>query len=313
MFESMNRCILKHFVSTVEDIDIRDIIIEKLDAKEARIKTLKEIFSKEQFPVPAGFSDQDVNLNAPKLFTDTFMAQYLHFMSRMAIYDYNLSFSVSPRSDVRKVFSDSLSFYVQIQNKIMDILLQKGLYVRSPYVPYPEQVDFVKEESFLDGLFGDKRPVHTIQITSLSLNIQRNILGHQILIAFDQVTKSQNIKAYFEKGKELSKKFMDTFTSPLKDADLIPPSYGGIGITNSTIAPFSEKLMLNLIGALNTYAITIYGYSLSNSARNDLFAKYIKVLSETGDYALEGIKLLIKYGYFEEPPKLPNRSELAKV
>ncbi|TVY08058.1 DUF3231 family protein [Paenibacillus cremeus] len=129
----------------------------------------------------------------------------------------------------------------------MDCLLQKGLFARSPYVPYPKQIDFVQETSFIHDIFGKKRPLQTI----VCLNQQRNAIGQQLLIAFKQTAKSDDVKAYMDEGIKLSSSLMETFASLLKEDDLIPPSYSGLGVTDSPEAPFSEKLMLSLMTSLN--------------------------------------------------------------
>lgn len=42
---------------------------------------IKEFFTKEELPIPKGFTDEDVVVEAPPLFTDTFMIIYIHVMS----------------------------------------------------------------------------------------------------------------------------------------------------------------------------------------------------------------------------------------
>ncbi|WP_186445837.1 DUF3231 family protein [Paenibacillus cremeus] len=313
IFETLNRCILKHFIATVEDNEIATIIKDKLNTKEQRIRTLTEIFKKENFPVPIGFTDHDINVSAPRLFTDAFMAHYIYYMATMAIDNYRIGVTVSPRADIRQFFISGINTFIQFTDRIMDCLLQKGLFARSPYVPYPKQIDFVQETSFIHDIFGKKRPLQTIQISHVCLNLQRNAIGQQLLIAFKQTAKSEEVKAYMDEGIKLSSSLMETFNTLLKEDDLIPPSYSGLGVTDSTEAPFSEKLMLSLITSLNAYAISLYGLSLSESARDDLFAWYTKILAQTGEYGMDGAKLMIKNGYLEEPPKAPNRESLAKA
>jgi hypothetical protein len=46
---------------------------------------------------------------------------------------------------------------------------------------------------------------------------------------------------------------------------------------------------------------------------NKLQHLYTKIIAQTGDYGLDGVKLMIKKGYLEEPPKAPDRDALAKV
>ncbi|WML52234.1 DUF3231 family protein [Neobacillus sp. PS3-12] len=311
MFETLNRCILHYFLATVEDTDIQMLIQTKLEAKEKRIQKIISFYKQEGIPTPLGYTDRDVNIKAPRLFTDVLMAQYIYFMAKAGIEQYELGMFSSPRSDIRQYFYESLTYFAEIQNKIMDVLLEKGIFTRAPYIPYPQQVDFVKEQSYLTGWFGERRPLHAIQITHLFLNMKSNAVGKELLIGFSQTVKSEDIRKYMLHGKNITSKLMEEFSSILKDDEISVPTFEGLGVTESKEAPFSDKLMLSLIIFLNSYAVSVYGLSLAESTRRDLFAHYTKIIAEIGIYAEDGINLMIKYGYMEEPPKAPDREELA--
>ncbi|MBM7653006.1 DUF3231 family protein [Neobacillus cucumis] len=311
MFETLNRCILKYFIATVDDTDIQMLMQTKLEAKEKRIQKITSFYIQEGIPKPMGYTDMDVNVKAPRLFTDVLMAQYIFFMARAGMEQYGLGMFACPRSDVHQYCYESLTFFTEIQNKIMDVLLQKGIYTRAPYIPYPKQVDFVKEQSYLTGWFGERRPLHAIQITDLFLNLQRNALGKEIITGFSQTVKSEEICKYLLRGKKITLKLIEEFSSILKDDEISVPAFGGLGVTESKEAPFSDKLMLSLINFLNHYAVSVCGLSLSESTRRDLFVHYTNIIAEIGLYAEDGVNLMIKNGYMEEPPKTPDREELA--
>lgn len=76
--ETMAICISKHVLATVKDSDICALYEFALNRSEKHVKKLKEFFNQENFPVPNGFTDKDVNLNAPSLFTDFFWLEYIH-------------------------------------------------------------------------------------------------------------------------------------------------------------------------------------------------------------------------------------------
>lgn len=63
---------LAYFLEKVEDEEVRPIIEWTLDTAKENISILQELFQKEDFPIPIGFTKQDVNSKAPRLFTDTF-------------------------------------------------------------------------------------------------------------------------------------------------------------------------------------------------------------------------------------------------
>lgn len=109
MFETLNRCMLLHFLATVEDKEIKNVIQTKLDAKENRIKQITSFFTKEGITTPVGFTDKDVNLKAPRLFTDVFMVEYIYYMSVVALEDYTRGTSISPRQDIRHFFYEGMT------------------------------------------------------------------------------------------------------------------------------------------------------------------------------------------------------------
>ena len=70
-------CVMSYFLEKVEDEEVRPIIEWTLDTAKENVSIMQEIFQKDDFPIPIGFTEQDVNPKAPRLFTDTFYLAYL--------------------------------------------------------------------------------------------------------------------------------------------------------------------------------------------------------------------------------------------
>lgn len=81
--------------------------------------------------------------------------------------------------------------------------------------------------------------------------------------------------------------------------------------TESTISPFSDKMLMVIITGLNKAGIGHYGRSLGSSPRRDLGAHYTRLITEIGLYAEDGANIMIKYGWMEQIPQAPNRDQLA--
>ncbi|WP_307439756.1 DUF3231 family protein [Bacillus sp. V2I10] len=47
-----------------------------------------KLFQNEKFPIPHGFTDEDVDINAPRLFSDVFMLLYLRQMGISGVGSY---------------------------------------------------------------------------------------------------------------------------------------------------------------------------------------------------------------------------------
>ena len=79
MGNSMSSYILSYFLEHVEDPDIKKLLQHAKGLTEEFQSNVKDIFTKENVPIPYGFTQEDVNLGAPKLFEDEFYVHYLKY------------------------------------------------------------------------------------------------------------------------------------------------------------------------------------------------------------------------------------------
>ncbi|MEH7332008.1 DUF3231 family protein [Neobacillus drentensis] len=68
-------------LNTIQDPQIHNVFQTAYGLCEKHINKLKKLFHQENFPVPKGLNEEDVNLNAPPLFTDDFCLYYIHTMA----------------------------------------------------------------------------------------------------------------------------------------------------------------------------------------------------------------------------------------
>jgi hypothetical protein len=194
---SLAKCILGYFLAKVEDTQIKPVIKFALENTEKQLAVLEQMFAAEKFPFPVGFTDEDVNLRAPRLFSDTFFMDYIKNMCKVGLGIYGLAYTMAARADVRTFFGNCLDQTQQLDQKATEVQLTKGVYIRPPYIPVPDRVDFIRSLEFLSGGlfgFGDKRPLIAMEITHLVINIQTNALGKALMIGFSQVARSQKIR-----------------------------------------------------------------------------------------------------------------------
>ena len=78
--ETMAICMTRFALRHMKDEDIRSIFEQSLGISEQHINYITEVFNQFKFPIPLGFSDKDVNYEAPPLFTDALWLEYLHDM-----------------------------------------------------------------------------------------------------------------------------------------------------------------------------------------------------------------------------------------
>jgi hypothetical protein len=79
-----------------------------------------------------------------------------------------IALSMVTHEDVRKFFDKYIDSYKDLSNRADSVLLEKGLYVRPPYVSIPERVEFVDERTYIGGFIveflGKERPINAMEI-----------------------------------------------------------------------------------------------------------------------------------------------------
>lgn len=305
-------CISEHFEETVEDSEIKPIIEKALSLSKKHINDISQIFKHEQYPIPMGLTNDDYNAGSPRLFSDEFYLIYIYAMSRVGLHNYSLMLSNVIRDDIRQFFSNCVSETIALYNQSIEVLLSKGIARRAPHLPTPEGIDFVEHQNFLAGWFGDKRPVNAMEITECFFNIHRNDLVSHLLTGFAQIAQSTDVANHFMRGKEIAKKQAGIFQSILNENDVPSSLTWNVNITNSTIPPFSDKLMLFLTNALSGFGIGYYGFGMGVSMRRDLPVVFSRLIAELGLFAEDGTNIMIKHGWLEQPPQATDREKLAK-
>jgi hypothetical protein len=312
MADTMAYCILHHFLKTTEDKDVEPVIKYASDIAREHIEVIRELFIKEELPVPIGFGKNDVNSEAPKLFSDVTYLRYIHHVGRSGLNAYSLAKGVLARKDIRELYSKWLRQSDKLFDMACEIMLEKGVFIRSPYMAYPERVEYVQETDFMGGVFGKKRPLLAMEVAHLGTNIEVSNVAKTLLLGFSQVAQSRTISDYFKRGYDSSRKHNEKFIAFLKANDGSYPSTWDSTITSSTESPFSDKLMMFQISALNSIGLGDYGMALASSMRKDIVLLYESLILNLGKFADEGSKIMIRNGWFEKPPQTLDRDKLRK-
>ncbi|MEH7308875.1 DUF3231 family protein [Neobacillus drentensis] len=83
--ESMNVCLLKYFLKHLKDEELRPLLSESLNTTQTYLEEVKNMFIQEKFPVPRGYTEEDVNLSAPPLFSDPISLSYYTVCARLRL------------------------------------------------------------------------------------------------------------------------------------------------------------------------------------------------------------------------------------
>lgn len=310
--DSMAVCGIRFYLKHIDDADIKGILEYALSISEKHVELVTELLKSENYPIPIGFTEEDVNLEAPRLFTDTFYLLYILNMGKFGLSSYSLALSLSVRKDIVDYYSDCLEETKKLHNDSKEIAVRKGVLIPPPVLPKPKEVDYVERQSFLRGYFGHRRPLLAVEIGNLHYNAERNALGQAVIIGFSQVAKHKDVRKYFERGRDISKKHYQIFNSLLEEEFLSGTVSLGAEVTDSRISPFSDKLMMYHVSALSASGIGQYGISMSASPRHDLGVTYSRLIAETIHYSEDGANIMIDNGWMEQPPEASDREYLAQ-
>ncbi|MEK5108835.1 DUF3231 family protein [Cytobacillus sp. FSL K6-0129] len=311
---SMAEHVLNYFLVQVQDPDIEPYIQIAYDISLQSLDNIKGIFTEEEIPIPVGFTEQDVNLQAPRLFDDIFFLSYLQNLGKAGMAQYSLMKAMSTRKDIRTFFSSCHEETSNLYDQVIDSLLNKGLLIRPPHIPIPNKVNFVEDKNYFDGIsfIGKKRPLNVIEISQLFSNIQTNVIGVMLSIGFGQTAESQKVRDYMNRGKVIAKKHIKVFGDCLIESDLQVPMTWDAATLESTVPVFSDKLMMFHFNMLVAGGIGNYGVAASVSQRSDLVLNYNRLSAEIVKYANDGANIMIKNGWMEEVPTAINRTNIIK-
>lgn len=300
---SMSKLVLNYYLQHVDDQEIKGVIEHSLKLATDFLETTKKILENEKIPIPTGFTDKDVNLGAPRLFADEFYLHYLKYTGKAGLSLYGEAIPLMTRQDIKDFFIQTIVSTMELFNHVDKVLLTKGMLVKPPNIPYPKKVDFVKKQNYLNGFFGNIRPLHALEITHLYDNIENDVASRGLLIGFSQVAQNQDVKNFFIKGKEITGKHIEACAQHLHKENLVSPPLLDHLVENVDFAPFSDKLMLFHKIDMFSMKIRSYANGASLNGRRDIFGMYARFLMDVSLYVEEGAKLMIDHGWMEQIPE----------
>lgn len=313
MNDSGSICILSFFYEKAEDEEIKSLIKHSIDLSQSHIDKLTSIFNEEKHALPQGFNlEKDVNLQAPRLFTDLYKLNFIHMMAKIGLTNYAAAYASTTRADITDHFRECMIETMELYKVSKDLLLAKGLYIWPPHIPYTTDVEFVESKKFIYDVFGTKRPLLVCEVENLFSNLLRNALGEATLTGFSQIAQGKEVKDFFVKGIGMAKKHVHLFGEKLEECSLPVPTTWAAEITESTEYTFSDKLMMYFTSGMISLSIGYYGTAVAQSPRIDIGVMYNRLSLEVQLYSEDGANLMIKNSWMEQPPMAIDRNELAK-
>ncbi|WP_423800863.1 DUF3231 family protein [Neobacillus sp. SAB-20_R2A] len=310
MGDSMAVCVYKYFLKIVENNGIKPILEFSLQLAEGHITKITEFLKSANFQVPIGFTENDVNINAPRLFSDQFLLFYSYIMTIHGLTAYSLAITNTEREDIQNYFFECAEESKKLFQKIVKLAKNEPKYSSVPSIPSPHGAEFIESPGFISNLIGDKRPLNSSEISTLFFNSTKTGFISSLSLAFSQVAVREDVRNFMLKNVKLAGKDAKSFDTILQEDHLpIPEKWDG-EITDSTVSPFSDKLIMFHAGFLVNAALTYYGASLGSSFRSDILVNYTKVFTHALEAGAISYNIMVKHGWLEKQPEAIDRNHL---
>jgi hypothetical protein len=308
---TMTDIVNRYMFSIIEDEAIKAIFEEAITIFERQKKQIVNFIENEEFPVPIGFTETDLNKGTKRLFTDIFCLHYLHTMTLHGLLGHTTSLSVSVRKDLRYFYDSCDNDAKRMYHQTIELLLEKGIFQRDPLFYPSKNSEFISSKDFSDGFFGEGRRLAATEIISISFNLKKSILAKSLSIAFSQVAQTKEVKEFLEDSEKTADGQIKSFSKIMQLDNLPVPKSVETEVTISTDSPFSDRLILYHIGFLYQAAQIYHGTGLASSMRTDLIIAYEGAILQNLMVEKKWFNLMVKNDWLEQPPLAPNRRELA--
>lgn len=303
MGNSMAVGVTRYFTKTATDPDLVEILDKHaLDLAAYEVHEAKNLFEKSGHPRPQAFTSEDLNYDAPALFGDNMILLVKYILSQDAGTVYSVALSEATRSDVRQYYLTCITRTIKFLDEVVTLMERKGLFLPKIYLPIPGSIEKVHKQSFAGGWLAGRRPLNSQEIMEI-VSLYRNLeVEREFLRAFIQITTSKKLAENFKRGEQMAKKQMAVLQKLLTEDDLPQQPTWESEVTDSKVAPFSERLMLFKISVFASSTVGRYGRAIATTMRKDVGVELTRLMGEIALYGEDTLNLMIELGFLDQLP-----------
>lgn len=310
IMNSKSKYMLRYAAEKAQDKDIKSVLQWAVQLTEKSLEATEKVYKSANHPIPYAFKEEDVRLDADKLYSDRLMLRILKNFTSFGISHYSLAISKIARADVREIFNQGLLDSIALLNKMDEIAIEKGIFVRYPNMNIPKTIEFAQSHSIMGAFLGHNRPMSSMEVTWVFCSCLSAGVTEAVLTGLAQTAKTERVRDFMAKGRKLLKEHIETLNGLLIKEELaIPPTYI-TEVLNTTDSPFSEKIALYFAVAVITEILNYYSSTKIYSLRKDIFLAVTQLSTELVMYMKDGLDILIDNGWMEEMPKSIDREDL---
>ena len=151
--------ILEYFFEKADDPRAKNITGGLWESLNSYVLEIEKIFQDQGMVKPVGFTKEDVNLEAPKLFDNGFDVMFVRILKEVSMGMYTMNMNMAYNNQVMKLYEGLTSTSQRIYMLATQYLLEKGILSLPPKATMPKSTEFIKSKSYMSGLnlFGPKR------------------------------------------------------------------------------------------------------------------------------------------------------------
>ena len=143
--DSMAICGIKYFLANIEDNDIREVLEYALEISIQHIEKVKTILNDADYPIPQGFTEKDVNLDAPRLFSDKLMMYHIAALVGSGIGQYGMAMSTSPRHDLGVMYTRLTGEIMHYSEDGANLMINNGWMEQPPQAA--DRIELAKKDN----------------------------------------------------------------------------------------------------------------------------------------------------------------------
>lgn len=300
---SMEQRLFEYFYESCEDEQIKAMAKKILDHAKLSLEELTVIFNKDNLTTPHAFTEQDVTPDAHKVFSDTFILYFCHDITMLSLSTYPSALSDCSRPDVRDFFQKRIEMFMSMQNDVINLMLEKGIYLKPAQLEMENEVDFVQSKKYLSGVFTGSRPVNALEIANLTRILHRAQFSKMVFVTLHKLANKVELKEHFSQGRNGIESVLESLSEVLEKENIPLSASSDFQISPVEMSPFSDKLMLFFVNTcLGMFCFQMVSQALNSTLRTDINMKLTKISTKMRKYYSEGILIAIKEGWFEQPP-----------
>uniref|UniRef100_UPI0028BE9FF3 DUF3231 family protein n=1 Tax=Cytobacillus sp. TaxID=2675269 RepID=UPI0028BE9FF3 len=245
-------------------------------------------------------------------FSDQYLLFYSYIMTIHGLTAYSLAITNTERKDIQDYFFECTVTAKELFQEIMALSKTHPNFSSVPGIPSSSGREFIESTGIVSNLIGDKRPLNSSELSTIFFNSKKTGFVLSLSLAFSQVAKLEEVRNFMQKNVKLAEKDVQSFDSILQQEHLPIPERWDAEITEATVSPFSDKLLMFHAAFLVNAALSYYGAALGSSYRSDIILNYYSVFNHAMEAGMMCYKIMVKHGWMEKQPEAIDRQSLSK-